>query len=308
MVTLKELTCEEQFASGHRLCAGCGEGTINRMTLKALRGPTVVVSATGCTEVASSIYPYSSWCLSWVHVAFENAAAVASGIVEAYNAMARRGAWNKHVDVIALAGDGGTYDIGIQALSGALERGHDFLYICVDNEAYMNTGIQRSGSTPHGAETTTSPAGSAIPGKPEWKKDLIGICAAHGIEYAATASPAYWNDYITKVRKGIEVNGPAVIDVISPCPLGWRYESSKSIEMVRRAVETRYFPIYEFERGKYKLNIKVQQPKPVEEFLKLQGRFSHLFKPEYRKDVIDQIQQSVDANWNRIQRLSEQTQ
>ncbi len=308
MVTLKELSTEELFASGHRLCAGCGEGIINRMTLKALRGPTVVVSATGCTEVASSVYPYTSWGLSWVHVAFENAAAVASGIVEAYNAMARRGAWNKHIDVIALAGDGGTYDIGIQALSGALERRHDFLYICVDNEAYMNTGIQRSSSTPRGADTTTSPAGSVIPGKPEWKKDLIGICAAHGIDYAATASPAYWNDYVTKVKKGIEVNGPAVIDVISPCPLGWRYEASKGIEIVRRAVETRYFPVYEFEGGKYKLNIKVPQPKPVEEFLKLQGRFSHLFKPDYRKDVIDNIQQSVDANWNRIQKLCEQTQ
>jgi len=303
MVVLKELSTEELFTSGHRLCAGCGEGIINRMTMKALRGPTVIVAATGCNEVASTIYPYTSWKLPWAHVAFENAAAVASGVVEAYKAMARRGAGQGHIDVVAMAGDGGTYDIGIQALSGALERGHDFLYICVDNEAYMNTGIQRSGSTPHGAETTTSPAGSVIPGKPEWKKDLIGICAAHGIEYAATATPAYWNDYITKVRKGIEVNGPAVIDVLSPCPLGWRYESARSIEMVKLAVETRYFPIYEFERGKYKLNLNVSKPKLVEEFLKPQGRFSHLFKPTYRKDIIDEIQQNVDANWNRILKL-----
>jgi len=306
MVTLKELSTDELFASGHRLCAGCGEGIINRMTMKALRGPTVIVAATGCSEVATTIYPYTSWRLPWVHVAFENAAAVASGVIEAYKAMARRGAWNKQVDVIAMAGDGGTYDIGIQALSGALERGTDFLYICYDNEAYMNTGIQRSGATPHGADTTTSPAGSVIPGKPEWKKDLIGICAAHGIEYAATASPAYWNDYITKVRKGIEVNGPAVIDVISPCPLGWRHESARSIEMVRLAVETRYFPIYEVERGKYKLNINISKPKPVEEFLKLQGRFGHLFKPTYRKDVIHEIQQNVDVNWKRILILSTQ--
>ncbi len=303
MVALRELTTDEVFASGHRLCAGCGEGTINRMTMKALRGPTVIVAATGCSEVASTIYPYTSWCLPWAHVAFENAAAVASGVVEAYEAMARRGVDNGHIDVIAMAGDGGTYDIGIQALSGALERGHDFLYICIDNEAYMNTGIQRSGSRPHGAETTTSPAGSVIPGKPEWKKDLIGICAAHGIEYAATASPAYWNDYISKVRKGIEVNGPAVIDVLSPCPLGWRHEAARSIEMVRLAVETRYFPIYEFEKGEYKLNFNVSKPKPVEEFLKLQGRFSHLFKPAYRRDIIDEIQQNADANWNRILKL-----
>jgi pyruvate ferredoxin oxidoreductase beta subunit len=308
MVTLKELSTEELFASGHRLCAGCGEGIINRMALKALRGPTIIVSATGCTEVASTVYPFTSWCVSWVHVAFENAAAVASGVVEAYKAMARRGAWNKHVDVIAIAGDGGTYDIGLQALSGALERGHDFLYICLDNEAYMNTGIQRSGATPHGAETTTSPAGSVIPGKPEWKKDLIGICAAHGIEYAATACPAYWNDFITKVRKGIEVNGPAVIDVLSPCPLGWRHDSALGIKMVRLAVETRYFPVYEFERGKYKLNIKVPQPKPVEEFLKLQGRFSHLFNPTYKKDIIDEIQQNINTNWSRTLKLCEQTQ
>jgi len=303
MVALKELPTEELFASGHRLCAGCGEGIINRMTMKALRGPTVIIAATGCNEVASTIYPYTSWKLPWAHIAFENAAAVASGVVEAYKAMARRGIEQGHIDVIAMAGDGGTYDIGIQALSGALERGHDFLYICVDNEAYMNTGIQRSGSTPHGADTTTSPAGSVIPGKPEWKKDLIGICAAHGIEYAATATPAHWNDYITKVRKGIEVNGPAVIDVLSPCPLGWRHESARSIEMVKLAVETRYFPIYEFERGKYKLNLNVSKPKPAEEFLKAQGRFSHLFKPTYRKDVIDEIRQNVDANWNRILKL-----
>jgi len=306
MVTLKELSTEELFASGHRLCAGCGEGIINRMTMKALRGPTIIVAATGCNEVASTIYPYTSWRLPWVHVAFENAAAVASGIEVAYKAMAKRGAWDKHVDVIAIAGDGGTYDIGIQALSGALERGHDFLYICVDNEAYMNTGIQRSGATPRGAETTTSPAGSVIPGKPEWKKDLIGICAAHGIEYVATASPAYWNDYITKVRKGIEVNGPAVINVLSPCPLGWRHDSSLSIQLVRLAVETRYFPVYEVEHGKYKLNLNIVKPKPVEEFLKAQGRFAHLFKPTYRKDVIDDIQANVDANWNRIVKLCTQ--
>jgi pyruvate ferredoxin oxidoreductase beta subunit len=307
MVTLKELSTEELFASGHRLCAGCGEGIINRMTVKALRGPTIIVAATGCSEVATTIYPFTSWCTPWVHVAFENAAAVASGIEAAYKAMARRGAWNKQVDIIAIAGDGGTYDIGLQALSGALERGHDFLYICLDNEAYMNTGIQRSGATPKGADTTTSPAGSAIPGKPEWKKDLIAICAAHGIEYAATASPAYWNDYITKVRKGIEVNGPAVIDVLSPCPLGWRHDSSISIQLVRLAVETRYFPIYEVEKGKYKLNINIATLKPVEEFLKTQGRFAHLFKPEYRKDVVDDIQMNVNANWNRILKLCAQT-
>jgi len=302
MVTLKELTKEELFTSGHRLCEGCGEGTIVRMTMKALRGATIITNATGCLEVASTIYPYTSWRIPWVHVAFENAAAVASGIEAAYKALARRNAWDRHVDVIAIAGDGGTFDIGIQALSGALEREHDFLYICLDNEAYMNTGIQRSGATPHGAATTTSPAGTKIPGKPEFKKDLIGICAAHGIKYAATASPFYWNDYITKVRKGLEVEGPAVIHVFSPCTPGMRIEASRSIELARLAVQTRYWPVYEVEKGKYKLNIKVAQPKPVVDFLKIQGRFRHLFEPQFQHEL-DTIQRWVDENWKRITEL-----
>jgi len=306
MVRLKDLTTEEPFTSGHRLCAGCGAGTIMRMTLKAIGGPTVIVNATGCVEVASTIYPFTSWKIPWVHVAFENAAAVASGIEAAYKALARRNAWDKHVDVIALAGDGGTFDIGIQALSGALERGHDFLYICYDNEAYMNTGIQRSGATPHGAATTTSPAGRKIPGKPEFKKDLIGICAAHGIEYVATASPAFWNDYITKVRRGLEVVGPAVLHVFSPCPVGMRHDSAKSIEIARLAVQTRYWPVYEVERGKYKLNINVPKPKPLLEFLKMQDRFRHLFQPEFQHEI-EVIQHWVDENWERITKRCEES-
>ncbi len=306
MVRLSELPVEELFTPGHRLCAGCGAGTIMRMTLKAIRGPTIVVNATGCVEVASTIYPYTAWKVSWVHVAFENAAAVASGIEAAYKALRRKGLWDKHVDIIAIGGDGGTFDIGIQALSGALERGHDFLYICYDNEAYMNTGIQRSGATPHGAATTTSPAGRKIPGKPEFKKDFIGICAAHGIEYAATASPAYWNDYITKVRKGLEVEGPAVIHVFTPCPTGMRFDSSKSIEVARLAVQTRYWPVYEVEKGKYKLNIKVPRPKPLVEFLKLQGRFRHLFQPEFQHEI-EVLQRWVDENWKRITSLCGET-
>ena len=306
MVRLSELPVEELFTPGHRLCAGCGAGTIMRMTLKAIRGPTIVVNATGCVEVASTIYPYTAWKVSWVHVAFENAAAVASGIEAAYKALRRKGLWDKHVDIIAIGGDGGTFDIGIQALSGALERGHDFLYICYDNEAYMNTGIQRSGATPHGAATTTSPAGRKIPGKPEFKKDFIGICAAHGIEYAATASPAYWNDYITKVRKGLEVEGPAVIHVFTPCPTGMRFDSSKSIEVARLAVQTRYWPVYEVEKGKYKLNIKVPRPKPLVEFLKLQGRFRHLFQPEFQHEI-EALQRWVDENWKRITSLCGET-
>ncbi|MEM2916977.1 MAG: thiamine pyrophosphate-dependent enzyme [Candidatus Bathyarchaeia archaeon] len=304
MVTLKELPTQELFTSGHRLCAGCGEGTLNRMTLKALRGPTIIVAATGCSEVATTIYPYTSWRVPWVHVAFENAAAVAAGIESAFKALKRKGISKEHVDIIAIAGDGGTFDIGLQALSGALERRHDFLYICYDNEAYMNTGIQRSGATPMFADTTTSPAGDVIPGKTEWKKDLIGICVAHGIEYAATAASAYWNDYITKVRKGLEVEGPAVIHALAVCPLGWRCDSAISVKMARLAVETRYFPVYEVEKGKYRLNLNIKNPKPVEEFLKLQGRFRHLFSPKRREDLLALIQQRVDENWNRLQKLT----
>lgn len=303
MVTLKELPTQELFTSGHRLCAGCGEGTLNRMTLKALRGPTIIVAATGCSEVATTIYPYTSWRVPWVHVAFENAAAVAAGIESAFKTLKRKGISKEHVDIIAIAGDGGTFDIGLQALSGALERRHDFLYICYDNEAYMNTGIQRSSATPMGADTTTSPAGKVIPGKIEWKKDLIGICVAHGIEYAATSSPAYWNDYITKVRKGLEIEGPAVIHALAVCPLGWRCDSAASIKMARLAVETRYFPVYEVEKGKYRLNLNIKNPKPVEEFLKLQGRFRHLFSPQRREDLLKMIQEKVDENWNRILKL-----
>ncbi len=301
-IALKALSNEEPLAPGHRLCAGCGASIAARMALKMARGPTVIVNATGCLEVATTIYPYTAWRVPWVHVAFENAAAVAAGIEAGFKGMAKRGGWDKVPDIIAFGGDGGTFDIGLQALSGARERGHDFVYICYDNEAYMNTGIQRSGSTPHGASTTTSPAGSKIPGKPEWKKDLAAICAAHGIEYVATASVAYWNDYMTKVRKAIEVDGPAFIHVYTPCPRGWRCESGDSIKMARLAVQTRFFPVYEIEKGKYKLSIKVPKAIPVEELLKSQGRFTHLFRPENAGEV-QRIQKWLDDNWARICQL-----
>ncbi|MEM2323453.1 MAG: thiamine pyrophosphate-dependent enzyme, partial [Candidatus Bathyarchaeia archaeon] len=227
---------------------------------------------------------------------------VASGIVEAVKALRTKDILDKDIDVMAIAGDGGTFDIGIQALSGALERGHDFVYLCYDNEAYMNTGIQRSGATPRGASTTTSPAGRVIPGKREVKKDLIGIAVAHGIPYAATASIAYPGDYIAKVRKAIEVDGPAVIHVLAPCPLGWGSEPSNTIKLARLAVQTRVFPIYEVIDGRYKLNVKVAKPTPVEEYLKLQRRFEHLFRPEF-KDELEEIKRIIDERWNRLLEL-----
>ena len=299
MVTLKQLPVEELWGPGHNACAGCGPSIAVKMILKALRGPTVVVSPTGCMEVVSSSYPQTAWGVPWVHVLFENAAAVASGIEAAYKYMVKKGIVNEKPDVIVIAGDGGTFDIGLQALSGALERWHDFLYICYDNEAYMNTGIQRSSATPRGAWTTTSPAGTVIPGKPEWKKDLIGIAVAHGIPYAATATIAYWNDLITKVRKALEVEGPTVLHVLAPCPLGWRFDPSKTVEISRLAVQTRYFPLYEVENGVYKLSVKVSRPKPVEEFLKPQRRFRHLFTPENRH-IIEEIQKNIDEGWERL--------
>jgi len=190
------------FLSGHRACAGCGPATVLRLIMKATRGPTIVTQATGCMEIVGSIYPYTSWNLPWLHTAFENAAANASGIEAALKIMRKKGKIkDQQVDVIALAGDGGTVDIGLQALSGAVERGHDFLFVLYDNEGYMNTGIQRSSSTPTGASTTTTPAGTVIPGKLEKKKPITEIMLAHDMEYVATATPYYWKDLVTKVRE-----------------------------------------------------------------------------------------------------------
>jgi len=298
MVTLKELSTQEQFGPGHRMCTGCGPAAMARITMKALQKPAIVVNATGCLEVASSIYPDTAWKVPWVHTLFENTAAVASGI----EASLRREGKTDAVDIVAFGGDGGTFDIGIQALSGALERKHDFTYICYDNEAYMNTGIQRSGATPYGAATTTTPAGSKIGGKTDAKKDLIGVCVAHGVEFAATASVAFWNDYITKVRRAAAVKGPAVIHVLAPCPLGWRFDTSQTIKLAKLAVQTRYFPLYEVENGNYKLSMKVPNPTPLEEFLKPQGRFRHLFAPEFAKNL-EELKRQVESNWNRVARL-----
>jgi len=297
----------EILMSGHRACAGCGAATALRLVLKAVRGPTIITHATGCMEVVSTIYPYTAWKVPWIHTAFENVAANASGIETALKVLRRKGRIkDEHVDVIAFAGDGGTFDIGIQDLSGAVERGHDFLYVLYDNEAYMNTGIQRSGGTPHGAATTTSPAGSVIPGKPEYIKPIADIMVAHCMPYVATASPYYWKDLITKARKGIEVDGPAFLHVIAPCPRGWRYDTSKTIEISRLVVENCIFPLWEAIDGEYQLSepseaiaLKPETKKPVQEYLRMQGRFRHLFTPKFEK-VIDEIQRITDKRWQRL--------
>lgn len=306
-LNLRQLAEERRpmILPGHRLCAGCAVPIIVKLVSFALRGPTIVVNATGCLEVATTIFPYTSWAVPWIHNAFENAAATASGIESAIKAMKKTGRLPyDHVDVIVFAGDGGTYDIGFQALSGMAERGHDVLYILYDNEAYMNTGIQRSGGTPAFAWTTTSPVGKVLPGKTQEKKPIADIMVAHRIPYVATATPAHWGDMIRKVRKGLEVDGPAFIHAFSPCNRGWRHDLDLAIEISRRAVDTCYFPLWEWEKGVgYKLtdrslaiarNPKLKQP--IEKFIEVQGRFKHLLKPENRH-LLKQLQEYVDAVW-----------
>jgi pyruvate ferredoxin oxidoreductase beta subunit len=295
------------FLSGHRACAGCGPAAVLRLIMKATRGPTIVTEATGCMEVVSSIYPFTSWGVPWLHTAFETAAANASGIEAALKVLKRKGkVGQEHVDVIAFAGDGGTYDIGIQALSGAVERGHDFLFVLYDNEAYMNTGIQRSGGTPHGAATTTSPAGAVIPGKLEFKKPIAEIMLAHEMEYVATASPYYWRDLLVKVRKGLEVEGPAFLHVFAPCPRGWRSDPAKTVEYSKLAVESCVFPVWEAVNGKHILStpskliaLAPKKKKPVSDYLKGQGRFRHVFAPKNAK-LLDEIQRITDERWERL--------
>jgi pyruvate ferredoxin oxidoreductase beta subunit len=297
------------FLSGHKACAGCVPATVLRLVMKATRGPTIVTEATGCMEVVSSIYPYTSWNTPWLHTAFETAAANASGIEAALKILKKKGKIKQEkIDVIAIAGDGGTYDIGFQALSGALERGHDFLFVLYDNEGYMNTGIQRSGGTPLGASTTTTPAGSVIPGKAEHKKPITDIVVAHDIPYVATASPYYWKDLLVKVRKGIEVEGPAFLHIFAPCPRGWRSDPAKSINYSKLAVDSCVFPLYEVVNGKYALSspskvlsLNPAKKKPVMEYLQGQGRFRHLFKPQ-GKAMLDEIQRWTDERWERLLR------
>jgi pyruvate ferredoxin oxidoreductase beta subunit len=298
---LSDLPEENRLVSGHRLCAGCGAAIVARLATLAVPDTPIVINATGCLEVGTTFYPYTSWSVPWAHVTFENAAAVASGVVETLDKLSKEGR-AKDAPVIAFGGDGGTFDIGLQALSGALERGHRFLYICYDNETYANTGVQRSGATPFGAATTTSPAGRVIPGKQEWKKDLVGIVAAHHIPYATTSSIAYYRDFINKVRKALSQDGPSFIHVFAPCTFGWRFDTSQTIQMGKLIVETRIFPVFEIENGALKFNFKVPNPKPVEEYLKTQRRFAHLFKPE-NKNLIELIQKNTNENWERLLRI-----
>ena len=292
----KLMTEEEQLAPGHRACIGCGEALAVRLACKALGNSVIIVNATGCLEVFSSQLPYTSWRVPWIHTLFENTAAVASGIEAGLKIMTKKGRrLPQDVTVVAMAGDGGTSDIGLQALSGALERGHDFIYICLDNEAYMNTGIQRSSATPYGASTTTSPAGKVSIGQVTWKKNMPAIAAAHDIPYVATACPSYPFDLMNKVSKAAAIKGPAYLHILSVCPTGWRCPTELTIRIGRLATQTGVFPLYEVEHGKYKLNVDPPKLKPVTEYLKLQGRFRHL-----SEDTINEIQQRVNEEYAKL--------
>jgi pyruvate ferredoxin oxidoreductase beta subunit len=290
---------EENFTSGHRACSGCGEALAVRYVCKALGRDTIISMATGCMEIVSSPLPQTSWQVPWIHTLFENASAVASGIESGLKARQRKYGYNKDVKVVAMGGDGATADIGLQSLSGALERGHDFIYVCYDNEAYMNTGIQRSSETPFGASTTTVPAGKMSMGQHTSKKNMAAIAAAHNIKYVATTCSSYPFDIMAKIKKARGIKGPSYIHILSVCPTGWRTPSNLTMTMGRLAVETGVFPVYEIEDGRYTLNFDYPKLRPVEDYLKLQGRFRHLTK-ENRAE----IQEQVLAEYNRIRLLA----
>ncbi len=302
MVDLKELTEQKcRLCSGHRMCPGCGAAINARMFLMATKKPVVVATATGCLEVSTTVFPFTAWNVPWIHNAFENVAATISGVESAYDILKKKGKIKKDIKFIAFGGDGGTYDIGIQALSGAVERGHDFLYVCYNNEAYMNTGIQRSSATPYGATTKTDPFGEKRAAKQEFSKDFTRIMIAHNIPYVAQTSISHWNDLIEKAKKAFEIKGPKFINSLSPCIPGWGIKENESIKVARLAVETCFWPLYEVENGKYKITYDPgDKKKPVSEFLKTQKRFAHLVND---KDAIKRIQEHIDKNWEFLKKM-----
>lgn len=292
----------ERLAAGHRMCAGCGGTIAVRNVLKALHpgDKAVIGNATGCLEVSSYMYPYTAYEDSYIHNAFENAGATLSGVETAYHALKKRGKIKDDYKFITFGGDGGTYDIGLQSLSGAMERGHDLVYVCYDNGAYMNTGIQRSSATPHFADTTTTPSGVKSNGKPQGRKDLAAIIAAHNIPYVAqTTFIGNMKDLYTKSERAIYTPGAAFLNIMAPCPRGWKYDAPEIIEICRLAVETCYWPLFEVTDGKWILNYEPKKKLPLEDFLKKQGRFKHLFKPG-NEHLIAAFQEETDRRWEEL--------
>jgi pyruvate ferredoxin oxidoreductase beta subunit len=293
---------EDRLAPGHRLCAGCGASIAVRNVLKALHpgDHAVVGNATGCLEVSSYTYPYTAYEDSYIHTAFENAGATLSGVETAYRVLRKKGKVGADYKFITFGGDGGTYDIGLQSLSGAMERGHDMVYVCYDNGAYMNTGIQRSSATPEFADTTTTPVGKVSTGKPQSRKDLAAVMAAHHIPYVGqTTFIGNMKDLYTKAERAIYTEGPAFLNIMAPCPRGWRYDAPKLGEICKLAVETCYWPLFEVAEGKWILNYEPKKKLPIEDFLKQQGRFKHLFKPE-NEHCIGEFQAEVDRRWEEL--------
>ncbi|MCM8782785.1 MAG: thiamine pyrophosphate-dependent enzyme [Candidatus Omnitrophica bacterium] len=286
------------FASGHTACAGCGQAIAARLVVEAAGANTIIANNTGCLEVFSTKYPESSWGVPWIHSLFENAAAVASGIESALKYLGKK----ENINVICQAGDGGTADIGLQALSGMFERGHDCLAICYDNEAYMNTGIQRSGLTPFATSTTTTPPGRYSLGNPTLKKAVPEIAVAHGIPYVATASVGYPQDLQKKIKKALSIKGPKYVQIHVPCPLGWRHPPHLTFKVAKLAVETGLYPLFEYEKGVL-ISVRKIIPQPVEEYLKLQVRFYHILKTP---ETVSKIQEIANNNIKRYNLLTEE--
>ena len=312
MYNVKEVIANRpsRYVSGHRMCSGCGAPPVTRMILRAVKPEdhVVVSNATGCLEVSSFIYPYTSFKDSYIHTAFESAASTASGVEAAYKSLKKQGKLpeDKDTKILVFAGDGGTYDIGFQALSGAMERGHDLTYICYDNGAYMNTGIQRSSATPKFADTTTTPQGKVIPGKMQERKNITEIMVAHELPYVCqTAAYGNFKDLYEKAEKAIYTEGPTYMNVFAPCPRGWRYPDEDLMLINKLAVDTCYWPVYEVENGVYKV-YKPAKKVPVVEFLKLQKRFTHMFKPG-NEWMIEEFQAGVDKAWEKLLLKEEMT-
>jgi pyruvate ferredoxin oxidoreductase beta subunit len=284
------------LTSGHRACQGCGEALGARYVLdtaaRVTGGRIVAVNATGCLEVFSTPYPESAWRVAWLHSLFGNAAAVASGV-----AAGLRVRGDRDTRVISQAGDGGTVDIGLGCLSGMFERGDDVLFVCYDNEAYMNTGVQRSAATPPAARTTTTPVVGTVAGNRFGQgKDVPRIAMAHRIPYVATATVADLRDLEAKVAKAIGLRGARYLHVLVPCPLGWGTASSDTIRIARLATQCGLFPVYEAEDGAVTSTTPIRRRVPVEEYLRAQARYAHLFAPEPRRDLIETIQTTADRN------------
>jgi pyruvate ferredoxin oxidoreductase beta subunit len=295
---------DDYVVAGHRACQGCAEVLAMRLVHKALGRNTIAASATGCMEIISSPYPETAWKIPWIHVAFENSASVISGVEAGYKALMRKGRYPKRkINFVGYGGDGATADIGLQWLSGAMERGHDMIFVCYDNEAYMNTGIQRSSSTPMGASTTTSPAGRVSIGQQTWKKNMPEIMAAHNIPYVATANPSYPFDLTRKVQKAAEIEGPAYLHIYSSCPTGWRMRPELAVQIGRLAVETGAFPLFEVENGKYRITIETPEFRPLSDYLKPQGRFRHL-----TDDIIDSVEARLHDEYRRLEAKARMSQ